>query len=226
MSAPPEDLGFTGIIMHGAEQLGVSLDRQALARMQTHVSLLQEWNAHVSLTACQTAGEIAIRHFLDSMTVFQLVRQGVPETVLDIGTGGGFPGLVLTVADRAKTVTLLDRDARKIVFLKQVTAAQGIRDVTFLNGPYQHFTGPRVISSFDVVVSRALSSHARFLAGFGRFLRPGGSMVRMAGPGLSEQETAVPGFVLDRWWEGMLPFSGHYRKLLVYRIDACPGPVP
>ncbi len=113
------------VLREGGRLLGVSLSDDAASMMIRYIALLRQWGTRTNLTSLTDPVEIAVRHFLDSMTVFKVLPHSFGLRILDIGTGAGFPGMVMKIADQSLHMTLLDKNPKKIVFLKHVAAGAG-----------------------------------------------------------------------------------------------------
>jgi 16S rRNA (guanine527-N7)-methyltransferase len=206
------------LLRDGAGQLGLSLSKSVIDSMILYIDILIEWNNRINLTSLTNNVDAAILHFLDSLTVFKVVPHNSTLTILDIGSGGGFPGMVLRIADPTKKVSLLDRSSKKIVFLKHVANRLNLRDVEFLNFDYRSFFEYRGRSLFDVVTARGFSSNPKVLDSFAHLIKPSGAMVRMVGPSQEIDSEVFQFFELSDIWEGLLPFSSHRRKVIRYEI--------
>ncbi len=128
------------IISLGSQQLGISLSHDAVERMLRHMQLVQTWNSRVNLTALTDARQMAVLHFLDSLTVFKVLPNLGTARVLDIGTGAGFPGVVLGSVLDELDLMLLDRNPAKIVFLKYVIKELGLYTSAFPSDRHWTFT--------------------------------------------------------------------------------------
>ncbi len=102
------------------------LDDDARARLETYVEALKRWNGHINLVAPSTLPEVWVRHVADGLQLLSPLRQRGMRQVLDLGSGGGVPGLVLALAEPALDVHLVESTARKCAFLRQVAQACGI----------------------------------------------------------------------------------------------------
>ena len=145
-------------------RLGVS--RETLDRFSVYGELLIKWQSAINLVSSNTIGDLWHRHFLDSAQIFSLLP---PETknILDIGSGAGFPGLVLALMG-AKNVTLVESDTRKCMFLKEVLReTNSIANIE--NCRIESFTK----SNFDVVTARALAPLDKLLVYAQPFFRAG-----------------------------------------------------
>jgi 16S rRNA (guanine527-N7)-methyltransferase len=205
------------IISEGAKRLGLIVNDDAVAKMLLHMRLIREWNRKVNLTALTDVSEMAVLHFLDSLTVFKVLPRK-DLRILDVGTGAGFPGFVLRTVEPSLKLTLLDRDTKKIVFLKLAARELDLLGIDFLNKRLEDlFDRP---SAFDLVISRAFSSDLSVLVGFHRLLPEAGYMIRMAGPSSLDEDLQLDHFMLSDMWEGKLPFSDSFRRVILYRKES------
>jgi len=216
MSLPAQYRDFARLIIDGARELDVSLDQPAVAKIVRHMELLVEWNARVNLTALRTLTEIAVYHFLDSLTVFKVIPRRAGFRVLDIGSGAGFPGAVLATVDDSLRVTFLDRDPKKIVFLKILVRALNTFSASFVNDTIDRFISSPRKELYDLLISRAFSSDPAMIDGFHPLVGSGGFLVYMGGPSVLAQELSLHHFEARTSWEGMLPFSDRFRKVILY----------
>jgi 16S rRNA (guanine527-N7)-methyltransferase len=204
------------IIRQGSRLLELRVTDEAVFKMMRHMELLMEWGSRVNLTALSEPRDIAIFHFLDSLTVFKVVPQGVALRVLDIGSGAGFPGIVMRSAEASINLSVVDRNPKKIVFLKHVARELNLSGVRFLNALLQDFMDNSLPEQFDVVVSRAFASDPQLMDTLHHLLAPGGSLIRMAGPASVEKEFPLNHFRESFRWDGSLPFSDRLRSVFRY----------
>jgi 16S rRNA (guanine527-N7)-methyltransferase len=171
---------WTRILTEGAAELGVRLDDRQARLLCLHAAELLKWNSRVNLTRITEPVEVAVKHFLDSLAAVPLVGPGV--AVLDLGSGGGFPGLPVKVAVPDARVTLLDSVRKKVSFLKNVIRQTGLAGIDAIQGRIEDLgQDPAHHRRYDVVISRALAS----LDGFAQlalpFVAPGGSIIALKG---------------------------------------------
>jgi 16S rRNA (guanine527-N7)-methyltransferase len=205
------------LIVQGCRILDIPLLDSAAHKMIHHMELVKNWGAKINLTAIKDPREMAILHFLDSLTVFKVIPVGSQLNILDIGSGGGFPGLVLRMADETLHVTLLDRDPKKIVFLKYAARALNLTGVDFMNRSLKNLLAHPSSGLFDRIVSRGFSSNITVLDGLYSLLAPNGRLIIMTGP--ASKKLALKNFRLAVFWEGILPFSNRFRKVLLYQLN-------
>ena len=209
-----EKPAFSERVVAGARELGLPLSEAGLEALGWLAGELVRWSARINLTAIVDPIEIADKHILDSLAVLRILDPG-PRSLLDAGTGAGFPGLPLAIARDDLEVTLVDSVAKKVGFLKHAIAGLGLaprvqaRQLTLEGDATGEGLGP-----FDAAVSRALADPQRWAALARPYLRQGGQLVVMAGGSAPPTELAGwTGPTVDRF---RLP-SGDARTLLSYR---------
>lgn len=163
MMLPHQKANCHELLVSGSRCFNLCLTDTAVQRMLRHAELLDAWQPRINVTAIRDPVEKVIRHFLDSLAVFQVLPWGMGFRVLDVGSGGGFPGVVMRVADESLRLTLLDRDARKIVFLKHLVRELALSSVSFVNAAIAQFLSMSTRNVYDVLISRALSSVPQML---------------------------------------------------------------
>ena len=119
------------LIKTGAVQLGIELSDNQINQLITYAKLLVEWNEKINITAITDDEGIVTKHFLDSLSAFKTGHVG--KNVIDVGTGAGFPGLVLKIADPEIKLTLLDSLNKRITFLKAVSEELGLDGIEFIH---------------------------------------------------------------------------------------------
>lgn len=138
----------------GVAELGQELPEGAAARLARLLAELARWNARMNLTAVRDPGDMVVRHILDSLSVRPFVRG---PRVIDIGTGAGFPGLPIAIAEPGLAVELLDRSGRKIAFVRHAIGELRLQNATAVQSSAEHYApGER----FDTVLCRALTAIA------------------------------------------------------------------
>ncbi len=144
------------MLRQGAMELGVELDETRILQLVKYAELLQEWSKVMNLTAIKDSEGIVTKHFLDSLTAIKTGH--VSGRVIDIGTGAGFPGLVLKIAMPGLKLTLLDSLNKRLTFLKAVCEELGIDDVELIHARAEDYARkPGYRAGFDTVVSRAVA---------------------------------------------------------------------
>lgn len=158
---------------------GLDVSRETLERLETYEALLRKWNPAINLVARGTMADAWARHFLDSAQIFALAPP-IARTWLDIGSGGGFPGMVVAIIAAelrpGLSVTLMDSDLRKAAFLNEVARQTGI-EATITAGRVEDL----LPVGADVISARAFAPLTVLLALTERHLRPGGTGLFLKG---------------------------------------------
>ena len=138
------------------EKLGISVDDKILKSLNTYYEMLIDYNSHTNLTRITDEEEVYLKHFYDSLTLIKAVKLN-NQTLLDVGTGAGFPGLVLKIVFPNLKVTLVDSLNKRIIFLKSVIEKLNLKGI---NAIHERIEDYAKISreSFDIVTSRAVAS--------------------------------------------------------------------
>ena len=142
------------LLISGLQQLGLSVDPQAVEKMLQFSDLLLEKNKVMNLTAVTDPKEVVTRHFLDCAALASHIGSG--KTVLDVGTGAGFPGIPLAILCPGTQFTLLDAQRKRIDFLKEVVEELSLSNVMPVHARAEEFAALHR-ASFDLAVSRAVA---------------------------------------------------------------------
>lgn len=137
--------------------LNINLTETQINSLETYKTMLQEYNKKFNLTSITKDEDIYLKHFYDSLTLIKATNLQENLTLLDIGTGAGFPGLVLKIVFPNLNVTLLDSNHKKISFLETVIKTLNLTNITCLNIRAEELP-PTYREYFDIVTSRAVSS--------------------------------------------------------------------
>ena len=182
LSSPPDARkALTGAdVIDGARELGIDLTPEQGEQLAHFAALLVRWNAVHNLTAIESPDAILSHHLLDSLSLLSsnsgIFRQK-NHRVLDIGSGGGLPGIPLAVARPDWRVTLVDKVQKKIAFLTQARVELGLANVECLHARAEELK----LAPFDLVVSRAFASLEEFVRVSTQLLAPGGWWAAMKG---------------------------------------------
>jgi 16S rRNA (guanine527-N7)-methyltransferase len=218
------------ILGRGLRTMGLVLENEAaaLARLSRYFNELQKWNKKVNLVARTLDGEeILENHFLDSLSLLSLLPPAYREreTVLDIGTGAGFPGLVLKAACPGLRVCLVEPRKNRYFFLRHIARLLELPDLEILNVRLEGGAETPELAgrSFSLVTSRAFTGIAPFVKLAAPCLAEGGRIVMMKGPAAAGELAAIEGrepeggFRITAVERLRLPFSGKKRLLLTIR---------
>lgn len=204
------------LLHSGLEQLNISIEGNSVSQLIKYLELLTSWNRKVNLVSFKNLSDLIILHILDSLTIFKVIDIHSHLNILDIGTGAGLPGLVLKIASPHQNITLVEKNPKKILFLKEVIRDLGLTGIVAINRDYTTLTGPDYSHCFDLVVSRAFSSKVAFFRNLNKFISRDGAFIIMAGPSFHSDALKLDGFSRSTHWEGILPLSNQRRKIIKY----------
>lgn len=164
-----------------------------LGQLDQYARLLVEWNEKINLTAITDRQEIAVKHFLDSLSLLHFVPPEQNAVVLDVGSGAGFPGMVLRIARPDLRLTCMDGTQKRIHFLSELAAALGLQEVVCLHARAEEAgRDPALRETFDYVTARAVANLHALVEYCLPFVKPGGKFVAMKGPdGATEADKAA-----------------------------------
>ena len=173
-----------------AQALGVVLTEAQHTQLLDYLALLAKWNKVYNLTAVRDPAEMLTHHLLDSLAVIAPLRRQMGEgafSLLDVGSGGGLPGVIVAICCPDVQVTCVDAVAKKAAFVQQVAVSLGLRNLTGL-----HARVESVQQSFDVVASRAFASLADFTRWSASALAPHSVWMAMKGKHPDDELAALP----------------------------------
>lgn len=149
------------LLKSGAASVGVELNDKQIQQFIKYHEILVEWNSFMNLTGITEYEEVVQKHFVDSLVLCKAIDVNQIESLIDIGTGAGFPGIPLKIAYPHLKVTLLDSLQKRIKFLDEVIMQLGLTEVETIHGRAEDFAKPSMKrESYDVCVSRAVANLA------------------------------------------------------------------
>lgn len=210
-------------LSEGAAAIGVPLEKTEMDLFALYHRELLLWNRRINLVSQQTSREIVIRHFVDSLTPAQWIES--PEGLLiDLGSGGGFPGIPLRIALPRLKLTLVESSRKKTSFLAHIVRTLKLDNVTIIRERVDPLIGePVCAGAFDTVLSRAAFKLPELLRMASFFLKPEGLLIAMKGPDpQAEMDEAnavlsAAGMILAACRDIRLPGMDLSRKIIIYR---------
>ena len=174
-------------IAQGLQALGLQVPAERQGLFERHLELLAKWNRVHNLTAVRDAEQMVVLHVLDSLSL--VPHLGNARSVVDVGTGAGFPGVPIAIARPDIEVTLVDSSHKKCAFLEQARTELGLANIRVVCERVEHWQPPQ---AFDVVVSRAFAELSDFVSQAGHLARPGGRLLAMKGVHPFDEISRVP----------------------------------
>lgn len=221
---------FTGTLERGAKELGIDLDSRVLGLLGRYYEEIVEWSGRVNLTAIEGEEEAAVKHFLDSLTCLLAVDLAGGSSVVDVGSGAGFPGVVLKVARPRIKLTLVEASRKRAEFLEHVVGVLGLGDVQVIWDRAERVgRAAEHRETYDVATARAVAEMAVLAELCLPLVRTGGVLVAQKGPGASEEMEAAAAAVdamggrVERLTRVSLPL-GYGERMLVVIAKGSPTP--
>ena len=177
-----------------AARLGISLTDDQTARLDLYAQLLVEWNEKMNLTAITQPKDIVEKHFLDSLSIVKVSNfdqnKLAGKSVIDIGTGAGFPGIPLKIAFPELKITLLDSLNKRVNFLNEVIEMLGLKNVTAVHGRAEDYAKQKEHrEKYDFCVSRAVANLSTLSEYCIPFVKEGGSFISYKSGKIDEELT-------------------------------------
>lgn len=173
-----------------AEKEGIRITDKVIADLDVYLKELLEWNEKFNLTGITDPNDIWHKHFMDSLTVFKSIPEKAIK-IIDIGTGAGFPGLVIQILNPRLHVTLMDATGKKVLFLKHMIEKLDLKNAVAIQNRAEILGhNPNYRESFDVALSRAVALLPTLLEYVLPFVKMGGIFISQKKEGLEEIESS------------------------------------
>lgn len=170
------------------EKAGLTLSPHQMDLFEAYRALIKEWNAKIDITAITEDREIDNKHFIDSLSIFRQIKTPSQARVMDMGSGGGFPGIPMKIYEPGLEMTLVDSLKKRVDFLREVIDRLGLEGIRCIHARAEDLLrDPKERESYDLVVSRAVAPLPTLL----EYCLPGvkinGQFIAMKGPGGQEE---------------------------------------
>ena len=225
---------FRQILLNTLAEFEMALDELAVDRLCKYYELLIEWNEKINLTALTEPEDVALKHFTDSLMLLRYIaiEKNANLSIIDVGTGAGFPGLVLKIARPDIRLTLLDSLQKRLVFLDTVCQALGLGDVELIHSRAEDGARTQLRDSFDIAVSRAVASMNTLCEYDMPYVKIGGRFIAMKGKDaeceLANAENAITqlGGKLTAKHDFILGSAGERSIIEIEKISPTPDKYP
>ena len=175
-------------LIEGGQDLNIKLNREQIESFILYKKLLQEWNEKINITSIVEDREIDVKHFIDSIIPINTNLFKGKIKVIDIGTGGGFPGIPLKILNEDLDILLLDSTQKKIKFLEEVIQELNLKNIKAYHGRAEEMGRDIVFrEKYDIAISRAVASLDTLTEYALPFVKVGGHFISMKGPDVEEE---------------------------------------
>ena len=132
----------------GMQEIGIKRDKKLIDKLLIYIHILKKWNKKINLTAFTNDFDIVKYHFLDSLAITKFIEQ---KKILDVGSGAGFPGIILALSDATRQITLVDKVGKKAAFMRQVCLELNLKNVSVIHSRVEEISSHK----YDAIVARA-----------------------------------------------------------------------
>jgi len=198
---------LNSLIAEGLNELGFKNDPILIEKLEIYLATLKKWNRVYNLTAIDEDSEIIVKHFLDSLSVNQYIQNS--GRILDVGTGAGFPGLILALFNPKKSFVLVDGVSKKISFLQEMIGKLNLKNAIAVHTKVEQY---KVAEQFDMIISRAFADIKKMIKLTNHLMKDDGRFIAMKGPDvMSELDNINLPFV---HYDITVPFLQGTRKII------------
>lgn len=201
-------------------------------QFEDYMKLLLEWNEKINLTAITEEDDIILKHFIDSLTILKYIKEG--KTIVDVGTGAGFPGIPVKIVREDIDVTLVDSLNKRILFLNDVIDKLRLQKIKTLHFRAEEFgQNKKYRESFDIATSRAVANLSTLVEYLLPLVKVGGICICMKGSEIQEElenskkAIEILGGEIEQVQEFTLPESDIKRNIIIIKkISSTPKKYP
>lgn len=169
-------------------KLNIFLEEEQINQFYKYMNILIEWNKNINLTAITDPKEVILKHFIDSIYVLKNIEISSNSSIIDIGTGAGFPGIPLKIVRKDLNVTLLDSLNKRIMFLDNVINNLDLKDISAIHGRAEEMgKNKKYREMFDYAISRAVANLTVLSEYMIPFVKLGGKSICMKGGNIKEE---------------------------------------
>lgn len=225
---------ITDHFVNDLQELGLSVTEEQIAQFVKYYELLTEWNSFMNLTAITDYEEVCKKHFVDSVSACKAFDFSSDLSLIDVGTGAGFPGIPLKIMFPSLKITLLDSLGKRVKFLNEVIEVLGLKNIEAIHGRAEDFAKPALLrEKYDFCVSRAVANLATLSEYCLPFVKKGGYFISYKSDKITEEKItaghaiSILGGEIDREVDFLLPNSDIYRNLcIIKKIKNTPNKFP
>ena len=223
---------FSNLMIDYGKEINIVFTEEQLQKFYKYMNLLIEWNEKINLTAIVEPKEIILKHFIDSLTIIKYIE--LNKSVIDIGTGAGFPGIPIKIMREDLDITLLDSLNKRIHFLNEVIQKLELKNITAVHARIEEYAkNKQYRETFDIATSRAVANMTTLSEYMLPMVALKGKAICMKGSEISDEisksknSIKVLGGEIAKIEEFTLPKSDNKRNLILIKKERqTPGKYP
>ena len=223
---------FSNLIKLYGKEISIEFSELQVERFYKYMNLLIEWNEKINLTAITEPKEIIIKHFIDSLTILKDIKG--KNTLVDVGTGAGFPGIPLKIMNEEIKITLLDSLNKRINFLNEVIKELDLRNIETIHSRVEEAgKNKKYRESFDIATARAVANLSTLSEYMLPLVRVGGKSICMKGSEVGEElqnskkAISILGGEIENIDNFQLPKSDMMRNIVIIKkVKSTPSKYP
>ena len=168
------------------QEINIEITEEEVNKFYNYMNLLLEWNEKINLTAITEQEDIILKHFVDSLTIYKLIEEN--KSIIDIGTGAGFPGIPLAILKNKNKFTLVDSLNKRINFLNEIKESLSLENITNIHARAEEFgQNKKYREKFDIAVSRAVANLSILVEYLLPVVKLGGKVICMKGSNVEDE---------------------------------------
>ena len=181
-----ELIEFKKIFLEESKNNNIDIDEKQIEIFYQYMNGILDWNEKINLTAIKDENEFIVKHFIDSLTVSKYIEEKIH--VIDIGTGAGFPGIPLKIANPTINITLIDSINKKLNVIREINQTINLNNINIIHTRAEDLANKEEYrEKFDIATTRAVSNLTTILEYMLPFVKIGGKAICMKGPGYKEE---------------------------------------
>ena len=173
-------INFTSKIQEECKKINVNLETEQIEQFYTYMQELIEWNNKINLTAIIEPEEIIKKHFIDCLSIIKYIKDD--SKIIDVGTGAGFPGIPIKIANKSLNITLLDSLNKRISFLNEIITKLKLSNIETVHARAEEYAANGKREKYDIAVSRAVANLPTLLEYLMPYVKVNGICICMKGP--------------------------------------------
>lgn len=215
-------MSFSENLIKECKNINLEISLEDANKFYKYMKLLLEWNEKINLTAITEENEVIIKHFIDSLTIYKYLNEA--KSIIDVGTGAGFPGIPIKILNKEIDITLMDSLNKRINFLNEVVKNLNLERISCIHSRAEELGRDKKFrEKYDVAVSRAVANMSTLVEYLLPFVKVGGMCICMKGSSIDEElkeaEKAIKmiGGKIEKVEKIILPNSDYERNIVIIR---------